>query len=128
MVRPTDNNAKCYLGNQFHWRPSSAFRPALSPPPALRLINQEIIKFLSTFDRRNKPARSCPTACPSLTRTTTIFRWDFPSFQCAFAPNSSTCANQGKHLQLLFNLGPTLMKGFVNPLLQVHECFNGHSR
>jgi hypothetical protein len=26
-----------------------------------------------------------------------------------------------------FKLGPTLKKQFVNPLSQVHECFNGHS-
>jgi len=33
----------------------------------------------------------------------------------------------GYPLQLLFKLGTTLMKGFVNPLSQVHERFNGHS-
>jgi hypothetical protein len=55
-----------------------------------------------------------------------ILRRDFPSFQCA----STSAANYGnsatKHLQLLFNFGPTLMKHVVNPLSQVHECFNGH--
>src|SRR5215813_3223873 len=29
-------------------------------------------------------------------------------------------------LQLLLKLGTMLMKHFVNPLSQVHECFNGH--
>jgi hypothetical protein len=36
-------------------------------------------------------------------------------------------ANYGNPLQLLFKLGPTLMKHFVNPLSQVHERFNAHS-
>src|SRR5262249_58721468 len=53
------------------------------------------------------------------------YRRDFPSLQCASTashnPSSAT-----KHLQLLFNFGPTLIKGLVNPLSQVHECFNGH--
>jgi hypothetical protein len=40
---------------------------------------------------------------------------------------SANCGNGAAHpLQLSFHVGPTLMKGFVNPLSQVHECFNGH--
>jgi hypothetical protein len=39
---------------------------------------------------------------------------------------AASAANHGNPLQLLFNLGPTLVKGFVNPLSQVHQCFNGH--
>ena len=31
-----------------------------------------------------------------------------------------------KPTPLNINLGTTLVKGFVNPLSQVHECFNGH--
>src|SRR5262245_15136058 len=27
---------------------------------------------------------------------------------------------------LLFNLGTTLVKGFVNPPSQIHQCFNAH--
>ena len=40
--------------------------------------------------------------------------------------DGSDLANYGDPLQLLFNLGPTPVKGFVNPLSQVHQCFNGH--
>src|SRR5215467_846814 len=42
-----------------------------------QLVDQEIIELLSTFDRSNKPTRSCATACPSITRWASIFRWDF---------------------------------------------------
>src|SRR5215831_9209829 len=95
------------------------------PPP---LINQEIFKFPSTFDRINKPPWLCPTACPSLTRTAPILRRDFPSFQCASsASDNPYAANQAHPLQLLLKFGTMLMKGFVNPLSQVHERFNGHS-
>src|SRR5215813_15603875 len=92
------------------------------PPP---LINQEIFKFPSTFDCINKPPWLCPTACPSLTRTAPIFRWDFPALQCASAASSSPCA--ANSLQLFFKFGPTLVQRFINPLSQVHERFNCHS-
>src|SRR5262249_3710220 len=37
------------------------------------------------------------------------------------------CNGAGHPLQLLFNFSTALEEGFVNPLSQVHECFNGHS-
>ena len=40
--------------------------------------------------------------------------------------NNPSAANHAHPLQLLFKLGTTLMKGFINPLSQVHERFNGH--
>jgi hypothetical protein len=52
-----------------------------------------------------------------------------PSFQCAFAATASA-ANHGNcpthPLQLLFKVGLTPEKHFVNALPQVHERFNGH--
>jgi hypothetical protein len=58
----------------------------------------------------------------------TILRRDFPSLQCAHtASDNPSAANHAHPLQLLLKLGTTLMKGFVNPLSQVHERFNGHS-
>jgi hypothetical protein len=41
----------------------------------------------------------------------------------------TSAANHGNGLhplQPLFNLGTTLKKHLVNPLPQIHECFNGH--
>jgi hypothetical protein len=56
-----------------------------------------------------------------------IFRRDFLPLQYASnAPDNPCATNYGNPLQLLFKLGPTLMKHFVNPLSQVHERFNGH--
>src|SRR5262245_31716781 len=43
------------------------------------------------------------------------------------ASNNPCAADYSNPLQLLLKLGPSLMEGFVNPLSQVHECFNGHS-
>jgi hypothetical protein len=40
--------------------------------------------------------------------------------------NNPSTANHAHPLQLLFKLGTTLRKQSVNPLSQVHECFNGH--
>jgi hypothetical protein len=39
---------------------------------------------------------------------------------------SRTYGSGGNPLQLLFNLGTTLNKHFVNPLSQVHKCFNAY--
>src|SRR5262249_6599977 len=106
----------------------SALRPALLPSLSCRLVDQEILKLPSPFDRGNKPTRSCATTCPGFTRRTTILRWDFPPFQCtsAASDNSSGHSNDGHPLQLLFKFGPTLKKHFVNPPPQVHQRFNGH--
>src|SRR5262249_41264122 len=49
------------------------------------------VEFLSTFDRGNKPTRSCATTCPSFACRTTIFRRDFPSLQST----STSPANHG---------------------------------
>src|SRR5262249_516020 len=103
----------------------STLRPTLSPS----LINQEIIKLPSTLDRSNKPTRSCATTCPRVTSGASIFRWDFPSSQCACTLTAS--ATDGGNclihpLQLLFKPGTTLKKHSVNPLSQVHKCFNAH--
>jgi hypothetical protein len=107
---------------------SSTLRPALSPPLLCRLVDQKVVKFLPTFDRSNKPTRSCATTGPRLARWTTIFGWDLPSSQCASTASDNPChGNCLTHpLQLLFNLSPTPVKHFVNPLPQVHERFNGH--
>jgi len=43
------------------------------------------------------------------------------------ASNDPSAANYGDPLQLLFEVGTMLMKGFVNPPSQVHERFNSHS-
>src|SRR5262245_52854554 len=105
----------------------SALRPPLFPSLPRRLINQEIIDLLSTFNRRNKPTRSCATACPSFTGRTTIFWRDHPSLQNASAAPTANHSNRLTHLlQLRLNLSTTLEKCFINPLSQVHECFNGH--
>src|SRR5262249_41274137 len=97
----------------------SPFRPALSPFLSCGLVDQEIVQFLATFDRGNKPARSCATACPSLAGRTTISGRDFPSFQCAhwyFASWSGEEGNCPVHsLQLLLKLGMTLRKQSLNP-------------
>jgi hypothetical protein len=47
------------------------------------LVDQKIVEFLSTFDRSNKPTRSCAPTCPGFAGGTTIFRRDFRSLQCA---------------------------------------------
>src|SRR5215471_6904087 len=96
------------------------------PSLACRLVDQEIVKFPSTLDRSNKPPWLCPTACPSLTRPTAILWRDLPSFQCTSTASNNPCAANHPHpLQLLLKFGTMLMKGFVNPLSQVHECFDG---
>jgi hypothetical protein len=40
--------------------------------------------------------------------------------------HTPSAATHGNLLQLLFKLGTTLKKHFINPLSQVHERFNGH--
>ena len=62
---------------------------------------------------------------------TSIFRRDFPSFQCASTASHNPCAtNHGNcpihPFYLLLYFGTMLKKHFVNPLSQVHKCFNGH--
>jgi hypothetical protein len=43
-------------------------------------------------------------------------------------PSAANYGNCPVHLlQLSFNVSTMLKKRFVNPLSQVHECFNGHS-
>src|SRR5262249_16739968 len=94
---------------------------------SLSSVVGKIVEFLSTFDGRNKPTRSCATTCPCLTRRATIFWRDFPSLQNAStAYRNPPAAHHGNPLQLLFNVGTTLKKHFVNPLSQVHQCFNAH--
>src|SRR5262249_4272753 len=65
-----------------------------------------------------------PRPAQSLTRTAPIFRRDFPSFQCTSPASNYPCATQGG--QLLLKLGTTPVKHFVNPLSQVHQCFDAH--
>src|SRR5262249_36738189 len=92
-----------------------------------RLVDQEIVEFLSTFDRSNKPTRFCASTCPSFARRTPIFRRDFLSFQFASTASHNPCAaNYRDPLQLLFKFGTMAVKHFVHPLSQVHERFSGH--
>ena len=51
-------------------------------------------------------------------------RRDFPALQNASTSPANHCPTHP--LQLLFKLGTTLKKYFVNPLPQVHERFDGH--
>src|SRR5215471_11104776 len=104
----------------------SAFRPPLSPSLPCRLVDQEIVEFLSTFDRSNKPTRSCATTCPSFARRTPIFRRDFLSLQCASTLSSGHGNCPVHSLQLLLKLGMTLRKQSLNPFSQIYEFFNGH--
>src|SRR5262245_39160233 len=102
----------------------SALRPALSPFLSCRLVDQEIIKFLSTFDRSNKPTWSCAPTRPSLTFRTAIFGFDLPALQRAStlrATSNRFAAKRGNPLQLLFHFDAMLAQSLINLVTQVHE-------
>src|SRR5262245_56777610 len=101
----------------------STLRPSLS---SCCLINQKFIKLISTFDRSNQPTRSCATTCPGFTGGTTISRRNFLALQCASTATSNPCDADYGNIHpclLLFNVGTTLKKRFLNPFSQVHERF-----